>query len=806
MTRKSSNIAIDRERFPVDTWRLVEIGLGADDGGRTGTLFATGNGYLGLRADWAPDPESTGTYVNGFHETFPIVHAEHAFGLARTGQSMLNAPEAKSIELMVGDEVLRMAPDDPERSKVLDFRREIDFRTGVLRSELIWHTRAAGKVRVVSERLVSLEHRHLAVLRLSIEPLDAPATVTIKSQLVNRQDVASRDVGPSKADPRRSRVFDRRVLEPVLQTHADADSPDGGTITLGYRCVGSGMMIAAAYRHSATGAGTVHRTTEVSGDCAATTMRLHADPGEPITLTKYVAYHSSSQVPEPRGDASIEELAARCGITLDAATTAGWEQSLAEQRAWLNRFWARTDIAVDGDDAVQQAIRWNLFQMAQASAQIGGRGIAAKAVTASGYDGHYFWDTEIYMVPLLAYTNPEAARDLLHFRHRTLPAARERAVEMSQRGALYPWRTLNGEEASAYYPAGTAQYHIDADIAYAIERYVTATGDTEFLYSEAAEMLVELARLFADLGFYDQADPPVFHIHGVTGPDEYTAVVDDNVYTNVMARFTLRFAADVVSRLRSENPDAHRALVRSTHLDDDEVADWTRAADAMCVLYDAELGINPQDDAFLGHEAWDWADTPEDKYPLLLNFHPLVIYRHQVLKQARRGPGDVPPRRRLRARRRTAQLRLLRPDQYGRFVVVRLRSGDHGCRGRPCRPGDALLPGVVVPRHRRHSRQHGRRRASRQRRWGVGMPRERIRRCSRLGDPHPHRAASSRGLAAHALSPTSTRRRHRDRGRSRRRHRHRRIGRARAHPRRRSDHRGRCGRIAAPSRRAHFVS
>jgi alpha,alpha-trehalose phosphorylase len=339
-------------------------------------------------------------------------------------------------------------------------------------------------------------------------------------------------------------------------------------------------------------------------------------------------------VPDASAEVSIEELGARCGSTLDGAEEAGWEQALAEQRAWLERFWARTDIAVDGDDAAQQAIRWNLFQMAQASAQIGGRGIAAKAVTAAGYDGHYFWDTEVYMVPLLAYTNPDAARDLLHFRYRTLPTARQRAIEMSQRGALYPWRTINGEEASAYYPAGTAQYHIDADVAHAIDRYVTATGDTEFLYREGAEMLVELARLFADLGFYDLAYPPVFHLHGVTGPDEYTAVVDDNLYTNVMARLTLRFAADVVTRLESEDPDAHRAVVAATGLADDEVAEWTRAADSMCVLYDAELAINPQDDAFLGHEPWDWEGTPADKYPLLLNFHPLVIYRHQVLKQA----------------------------------------------------------------------------------------------------------------------------------------------------------------------------
>ena len=634
MTRESSTITIDRKRFPIDTWRLVETGLGHDDGGLTGTLFATGNGYLGMRSDWAPDPDSAGTYVNGFHETFPIIHAENAFALARTGQSLLNAPEAKSIEVTIGQEVLRLAPEHPERSQVTDFRREIDFRTGVLHSELTWHTRAGGRVRIVSQRLVSLEHRHLAVLRLSLEPLDAPALVTITSQLVNRQDVATRDTGPTHADPRRSRAFDRRVLEPVLQTHPDAGSPGGGTVTLGYRCVGSGMRVAAAYRHRVAGGGDVAFDTELAGDRAATRMRLDAAPGETITLTKFVAYHSSSQVPETSGDVSIEELAARCHSTLDDAEAAGWERALAEQQAWLDRFWARTDIAVDGDDTAQQAIRWNLFQMAQASAQIGGRGIAAKALTASGYDGHYFWDAEVYMVPMLAYTNPDAARDLLQFRHRTLHTARQRAIEMSQRGALYPWRTINGEEASAYYPAGTAQYHIDADIAHAIDRYFTATGDTDFLCREGAEMLVEMARLFADLGFYDQADPPVFHIHGVTGPDEYTAVVDDNVYTNVMARFTLRFAADVVTRLRFEDLDSHRLLVAVTGLADDEIAEWTRAADSMCVLYDSRLGINPQDDAFLDHEAWDWEGTPDDKYPLLLNFHPLVIYRHQVLKQA----------------------------------------------------------------------------------------------------------------------------------------------------------------------------
>jgi alpha,alpha-trehalose phosphorylase len=219
-----------------------------------------------------------------------------------------------------------------------------------------------------------------------------------------------------------------------------------------------------------------------------------------------------------------------------------------------------------------------------------------------------------------------------------LPAARERAKDMSERGALYPWRTINGEEASAYYAAGTAQYHINAAVVFALERYLFATGDVEFLASEGAEILVETARMWEDLGFYSINGGETFHIHGVTGPDEYTTVVNDNLYTNVMARFNLRYAADTVTMLQEQDPQAYEALVRRTGLrnsdTDSEVQDWIRAADAMYLPYSPALGIYPQEDSFLDRERWDFENTPADKYPLLLHFHPLVIYRHQVLKQA----------------------------------------------------------------------------------------------------------------------------------------------------------------------------
>ena len=232
----------------------------------------------------------------------------------------------------------------------------------------------------------------------------------------------------------------------------------------------------------------------------------------------------------------------------------------------------------------------------------------------------------------------------MRFRWRMLPTARSRAVALNSAGALYPWRTINGEEASAYYAAGTAQYHINAAIAFALKRYVDASGDIAFLATDGAEILVETARMWNDLGFYSKRretqrqrqrhGEATFHIHGVTGPDEYTAVVNDNLYTNVMARFNLRYAARVLELLGESAPDAYAALARRVDLGEHEAPAWVRAAESMYLPYDAELGIHPQDADFLDLQPWDFDATPPDKYPLLLHFHPLVIYRHQVLKQA----------------------------------------------------------------------------------------------------------------------------------------------------------------------------
>lgn len=214
-----------------------------------------------------------------------------------------------------------------------------------------------------------------------------------------------------------------------------------------------------------------------------------------------------------------------------------------------------------------------------------------------------------------------------------LDAAREQARIIGERGALFPCRTISGAEASGYFPTSTAQYHIDADVAYALRHYVEVTGDRAALSEFGAELLVETARLWASLGFYP-FDDGAFHIHGVTGPDEYSAVVDDNTYTNLMARENLRFAADTLDELRRTDEARYHDLVARLAIDEGEPEAWRAAADRMFLMFDEARGIHPQDSDFLNQEPWDFASTPPEHYPLLLHYHPLVLARHQVIKQA----------------------------------------------------------------------------------------------------------------------------------------------------------------------------
>ncbi len=601
--------------YPDDPWRLVERRFSERYLGRTETLFAVANGHLGLRGnheEGRPAYEHS-TLIAGFHETWPISHAEEAFGLAKTGQTIVDVPDAKVIKLYVDDEPLYLPTAD-----IAEYERVLDFRSGTLDRRLVWETPSGKRIEVLSRRLASLRHRHLAAFQFEVRMLNCDAPVVISSQLVNREDAAVPDERPRQSDPR-VRKLDGRVLDNIVHT------ADDQRLLLGYVTRRSGMSLACGVDHVMETDCHHQVVTEVDEDAGKVTYIVEATADSPIRLTKFACYHTSRSVPPA-------ELIDRADRVLRRAMATGFDGIAAAQREILDDFWRRSDVEIEGDAHVQQAVRWNLFQLFQATARAEGSGVPAKGLSGHGYEGHYFWDIEIFVLPFLCYTEPRIARNLLRFRYSMLDKARDRAAELNETGALFPWRTITGEEASAYYQAGTAQYHLNADIAYALKRYVDVTGDTEVLAEFGAELLVETARMWAGLGFYD--DGGRFHLFTVTGPDEYTTVVNDNAFTNLMARLNLNYATAVLQELRERDPHRYRVMCSDVDLDDDEILGWRRAAEAMHVPYDEKRGVNPQDAQFLEREVWDFEATPPDHYPLLLHYHPLVIYRHQVLKQA----------------------------------------------------------------------------------------------------------------------------------------------------------------------------
>ncbi|WP_029211482.1 glycoside hydrolase family 65 protein [Arsenicicoccus bolidensis] len=614
---------LDRTRFPAEPWRFVETEYSGEDLGTTETLFAVGNGYLGMRGNPPEGREAHthGTFINGFHETWDIRHAEQAFGFAKVGQTIVNVPDAKLMKLYIDDEPLLLAVAD-----LVHYERALDFRTGMQTRDIEVRTASGKRVRICSTRMVSFTERHLALMSLEVTLLEGDAPIVVSSQIINRQDgkdeyhVRAAAMGEGH-DPRKASAFADRVLEPQSHWHSDR------RMILGYRTAQSGMTLAVGADHTIETEAAYEELIDSDQDRGRKIYRVDAKQGQTVTITKAVSYHTSRGVP-------VRELVDRCRRTLDRVRENGTDHYVEQQRAWMERYWANTDVEIEGHPALQQAIRWSLYQLAQASARADQMGIAAKGVTGSGYEGHYFWDTEVYVVPFLTYTSPEVARNALRARVQMLPKARERARDLSQRGALFPWRTINGEEASAYYAAGTAQYHIDADVAFAFSKFHDVTGDVGFMARDGIDVLVETARMWADLGFWRENGKRTFEIHGVTGPDEYTTVVNNNLFTNVMARDNLERAARAVRELQENDPSGHARLVRRLRLEDEEIVEWEACAKHMEIPYDDELGIHPQDDHFIDREVWDLSRTDPARRPLLLHYHPLVIYRFQVLKQA----------------------------------------------------------------------------------------------------------------------------------------------------------------------------
>jgi alpha,alpha-trehalose phosphorylase len=593
---------IGSDVFAVEPWSVPERELHLELLGQTESIFALSNGHIGLRGnlDEGEPAGAPGTFLNAFYEIRPLPYAEVAYGNPEDGQTMINVTDGKLIRLLVDD-----SPFDIRYGSLQSHERVLDLRAGVLRREVEWTSPAGRAVRVRSTRMVSFVQRSIAAILYEVEPLGESVRIVVQSELV-----ANEPPPDESGDPRAAAAL-RAPLVAEENGHVDLRA---GMI---HRTKASGLRVAAAMDHLVEGPDGTITSTESEADLARATVSTELQPGETLRVVKLLAYGWSSQ-------RSLPSLRAQAEAALAAARRTGWDGLCKSQREYLDDFWDRADVEIEGDAALQQAVRFALFEVLQASARAEQRAIPAKGLTGGGYDGHTFWDLETYTLPVVTYVAPHAARDALLWRHSTMDLAEARARELDLAGVAFPWRTIRGHECSGYWPAGTAAFHINADIADAVRRYLAASEDTEFEAGPGLELLVATARLWRSLGHHDSVGR--FRIDGVTGPDEYTALVDNNVYTNLMAARNLETAAAVAAR----HPDRATAL----GVDEEEVADWRDAAAAMMVPYDSERGVTQQSEGFTHYRNWDFEATTPEQYPLLLHFHNYLLYSSQVVKQA----------------------------------------------------------------------------------------------------------------------------------------------------------------------------
>jgi alpha,alpha-trehalose phosphorylase len=593
---------ISRRVFEVEPWSVREATLDLDVLALTESVFALANGHIGLRAnlDEGEPFGVPGTYLNSFYELRPLPYAEAGFGYPESGQTIVNVTNGKIIRLLVDDE-----PFDVRYGTLRAHERVLDLRDGVLRRSVEWTSPAGTSVRIRSTRLVSFAQRSIAAVLYEVEPVDKPLRVVVQSELV-----ANEPGLPPSGDPRAAAAIESPLVSEEF-THHDA------RVVLVHTTRRSGLRMAAGMDHLIEGPDGTDMGSESAPDVGRMTVAADLGLGQPLRIVKFLAYGWSSQRSLP----SVRDLVV---AALAEARHTGWDGLLAAQREYLDDFWDRADVELDGDTELQQAVRLALFHVLQAGARAEQRAIAAKGLTGPGYDGHTFWDAESFVLPVLTYTAPHAARDALRWRHSTIDLARDRAAQLGLGGAAFPWRTIRGQECSGYWPAGTAAVHINANIAAAVARYQAAETDDEFECEAGLELLVETARLWRSLGHHDPQGR--FRIDGVTGPDEYGALADNNVYTNLMAQQNLLTAADAVAR--------HPRHAATLGADLEEAAAWRDAARDMVVPWDPDLGVHPQAAGFTRHERWDFENTRPDQYPLLLHFPYFQLYRKQVLKQA----------------------------------------------------------------------------------------------------------------------------------------------------------------------------
>ncbi len=581
------------------------------------TIFHNANGYIGIRSSFEEGypfgyPSIRGTYINGFYNFIAMNQAEKLCGLVEEKQTMVNVVDTQTIYLTLGDETFSMF-----EGELIERERLLNMEEGYTLRKVHWRSPKGKEIIMEIKRMTSFVQPSLFTIEYKVTSVNYDGTIAFTGIHNGEVENYSNPDDPRVAAEKVQHLnwekaeYEGEVsylLSSTTQSHLKV-------------CTGVKGVLSKTGEQNPELAGLNERNAELTSHGAKEILTTRIEKGESITYTKYTVVTDSVRYENCEQQAR-KEMALALSVPLAA--------HYQKQTEYMTHFWDTSEVDIEGDDDLCLATKYNMYQLVQSVGKDEHGNIAAKGLSGEGYEGHFFWDTEMFMQPFFTLTNPEIARNLIAYRYETLEAAKENAKTLGHtKGALYPWRTIMGKECSGYFPSGTAQYHINGDIAYSVVAYYLATKDLAFIQEKGAEVVFETARLWLNVGNYVKGQ---FHINEVTGPDEYTCMVNNNYFTNAIAKYNLYWAVKFYTMLKEAG--GMDDLGKKIHLTEEEIKDFGMAEKNMYLPYDEALGINPQDDSFLQKAVWDIETTPKENFPLLLHYHPLLLYRHQVCKQA----------------------------------------------------------------------------------------------------------------------------------------------------------------------------
>ncbi len=577
------------------------------------TLFHNANGYIGVRGSLEEGVKNgvdtmRGTYINGFYDIIPMKQAEMLCNFVDKKETMLNVADTMSISCIVDGELF-----DLNSGKVISHKRTLDMEKGITKRDIIWESSTGKQVEITVTRMTSFEMLSLFSIEYKVTALNFSGDIKFIS--THNPDVTNYS---NPKDPRLAQES-LKNLE-VKDFYLDGKS----SIAISETSVSKLRMCSLVHNSLYAEDNSLLKVevSDIIGMQGVYTASASVKKGGSTRLVKLSIFADSVR---------SKDLPGKVLGDLETVLENGLNHYYKAQEKYMSDFWTNCEMEIDADSDMNSAVSFNMYELLQSSAKDSFASIAAKGMSGEGYEGHYFWDTETFIMPFFTLTNPDLSKMLLRYRYSTLNKAKENALLLGHsKGALFPWRTITGTECSGYFVSGSAAYHINADIAYAFINYYITTGDLDFMREAGMEVLLETSRLWMDLGCYDQKGNFVLNV--VTGPDEYTCMVNNNYYTNAAAKYNLNWAVKLHEILKEAGFASE--LDKKLNITEDELKSFKKAASKMLLLYDSKLGINPQDDSFLNKPLWDLENTPKENFPLLLHYHPLHLYRYQVCKQA----------------------------------------------------------------------------------------------------------------------------------------------------------------------------